>query len=171
MRMPQARFRHLFSGAVLFLGLLLAGGCRAKDGPHTVPVTGTVTFKGQPVDAALVSFSPKTTGVRSAVARTDARGRFQLMTIFPADGAMPGSYVVTISKTDADKAPPPAVDSSFEAAMERSKKAPAQSMTSPVTVAASKNFLPAKYADPATSDLAAEVKPQGANQFTFELAE
>lgn len=171
MRTPRVRSHPVFFRVVLCLGLLLAGGCRAKHGPHTVPVTGTVTFKGQPVDAAFVAFSPKTPGIRSAVARTDARGRFQLMTIFPADGAMPGSYAVTISKTDADNAPLPAEDLSFEATMERSMKAPPRNLAAPPTPAPFKTLLPAKYADSATSNLAAEVKSQGVNQFTFDLAE
>jgi len=165
--------KRLVRGAVVIsvlAGLVMGWGCRRGDGPHTVPATGMVTFKGQPVEGALISFSPKTAELRSAIGTTNSAGRFQMMTLYPGDGAMPGSYTVTISKplgiTDA-----PPKDESVEAKVERSKKAVPFNVLDPATRPEPVSLLPAKYKDPATSGFTAEVKEQGSNEFTFALTE
>jgi hypothetical protein len=69
-------------------------------------VSGTVTQKGKPVEGATVSFSRGTgdlTKGELAIGKTDANGRYELMTHFgsqtaSASGAVPGDYKVTISK-------------------------------------------------------------------------
>jgi len=161
-------------GVVVAVLLGFGPGCggRATDAPKTVPVTGTVTFKGQPLEGATVAFSPKTTGLRSAIGTTDAAGHFKLTTLYPADGAMPGSYTVAISKTEGGAAPAPNVDTSVEATIERSKKAAMEGKMGPgVRKGASKDLLPAKYKTANTSGLTAEVKAQGGNDVTFDLTE
>lgn len=160
------RKRLVLAGAVLLIVGVVAGpGCR-RDRLNTVLATGTVTFRGKPVEAAMVAFSPKTEGIRSAVGITDSQGRFQLMTLYSGDGAMPGAYTVTIVKTGPPVAP---IDTSFQAAVEREQKA-SRAANAEATVDP-KTLLPAKYRDAQTSGLTAEVKPQGGNQFTFELTE
>lgn len=66
-----------------------------------VPVEGTVTHRGKAVAGATVVFVPATAATRAAVGTTDAAGRFSLTTKDPGDGAAPGPYLITISKTEA----------------------------------------------------------------------
>jgi len=85
--------------AVFFLSGL---GCGKPSELKTVDVTGTVTYNGQPVDAATVSFvDPKPDG-KSATATTDAQGKFKLQTFLGGtkmqSGAVPGDYVATVTK-------------------------------------------------------------------------
>ena len=141
-------------GAECFAVLVLAIGCRGGDAKlGTTPVSGTVRFKGEPVADAVVNFLPKSSGVRGAVGRTDASGRFELTTLARNDGAMPGSYDVVISKQEgapADSKPTGLPDTG-----------PPQA----------KDLLPIKYKSASTSGLTAEVKSRGANKFDFDLQE
>lgn len=128
-------------------------------GPKLVRVTGTVTFKGQTVQGALVTFSPTgAAGRRAAVGTTDASGRFNLTTINPGDGAMPGTYAVGISKTEA-----PQVAAGPE------KFDPTQ--VGGTKDVPSKDLLPSKYKTASGSGLTAEVQDRGPNDFKFELKE
>jgi hypothetical protein len=116
-------------------------GCTQSD---TVPVTGVVTFNGQPADQAEVMFNPKTGRIATGV--TDGNGRFTLSTAKPNDGALPGEYIVTLGEYyPADKPPkmPP----------------PGQPLPS---------RFPAKYGDPATSPLTATVERGKKNDFQFD---
>ena len=77
------------SGSLLLLGaLLLAGvtGCGASS--DLAKVSGVVTYKGQPVEGAVVAFHCNTASV-PATGTTDASGRFTLTTLTPGDGAVP----------------------------------------------------------------------------------
>jgi len=153
----------------------LAGlvGCpRGKPGLKTVAVTGTVTLDGQPVDGASVAFSPKAPDGKAAVGLTDSSGKFTLKTDGTTEGALPGSYTVTVSKTSggsADSAAmqPPSGQMSAEETAAMAKKA--EEMMRGGGAVEAKDLLPAKYKSPATSGLTAEVKKGGENNFTFEL--
>ena len=72
----------------------------------TVPVSGTVTLDGQAVADVAVTFKPRASGGRAAVGVTAANGKFTLTTLQSGDGALPGSYAVTLTKFAADKATP-----------------------------------------------------------------
>ena len=76
---------------------LLLTACGPAPLP-THPVSGTVTKKGQPVAGAAVTFVPDSADGRSAVGVTDANGAFKLTTQEQDDGAMLGSYKVTVAK-------------------------------------------------------------------------
>jgi len=76
--------------AILLTALALAG-C----GSGLVPVEGTVLLDGQPLADAQVLFLPKSGG-RPAAGKTDAQGKFKLMTDRPDDGAQPGEYEVGV---------------------------------------------------------------------------
>lgn len=89
----------------LALGLLLVAGC-APDGPAlpTVPVTGKVTYKGEPVEGAMVGFiSTQTIDGKAANGVTKADGTYTLETyLTPTNkpqGALPGDYRIMITKT------------------------------------------------------------------------
>lgn len=91
---PLDRSLALAAGLAVF-GLVLPG-CGPKY-PETIPVAGTVTLDGRPVSGAAVVFTPE--AGEAATATTDASGRFSLSTFRLGDGALPGDYRVTVSKT------------------------------------------------------------------------
>ena len=88
--------------AALLLAPLL--GCSGAHG--TASVSGTVLYKGQPVEGATVIFHPKgeTPTAKPAQGKTDSGGHFSLAIYFgPGDqpsGALPGDYSVTVTKID-----------------------------------------------------------------------
>ncbi len=150
---------------VVGLGLLL--GCNAgSDSLDTIAVSGVVTLKGSPVEGASVTFVPAGSG-QSAVGLTDSAGKYALTTLTSGDGALPGQYKVIVTKyegaTDAGggstAAPLPNGDmpDSYGGAAPDAEPA--------------KNLLPAKYASPDTSGLAAEVKAGSPSTHDFALEE
>jgi hypothetical protein len=144
----------------VFTGLVLAmcvtAGCsqerdkwRAKR-PRTYRVSGVVTTKGQPVDAALVTFWPAD-GSAAAVSRTDEAGRFSLRTFDPDDGAVAGIHRVLVEKV---------TEQLFE------PKEPDGPIPAPVLT----HHLPEVYRDRERSPLTATVSATGKNDFPFELS-
>jgi len=91
--------------------LLAVAGCGPKT-PETVPVTGLVTQGGMPVEGATVTFTRGSGGLaegETAIGKTDANGRYELITHFgpqtSAHGVVLGEYEVIISK----HVPPPGI--------------------------------------------------------------
>lgn len=133
-------------------------GC-GPSGIAVVPVKGSVVFEKQPVEGALVVFTPLAEG-RSTAGTTDAKGGFFMITPgAKKSGCVPGKYKVSIVK-----------------------KTMVDSKGTPVVIAPEmyggnhilpdynfKSFLPKKYDDPETSGLIAEVKRRGKNRFEFVL--
>jgi hypothetical protein len=79
-------------GIILALAAM-AGGC--GDGhPKRVRVAGTLTIDGKPIPNAELRLIP--TQGRPALATTDPSGGFKLGTFKPGDGAVPGTYKVTV---------------------------------------------------------------------------
>ena len=78
---------------------VLAAGC-GDALPETVPVAGKVTYTGEPLTSGTVTFHPQEIpdGLprRPATGTLDAQGQFQLSTFRPGDGAVPGTYRVTV---------------------------------------------------------------------------
>ena len=120
-------------------------GCGGVDRPATTSAGGTVTYQGQPVEGAQVMFAPR--DARVATATTDSRGRFQLATFAPGDGAVVGEHQVTVSK--------------------HKKKNPHD--TSPYAETIS--VLPPRYQRAAQSGLTAKITAEGPNDFPLELVE
>src|SRR4051812_21998264 len=74
-------------------------GCGAGDVIKVKPVTGKVTYKGEPLKGALVMFRPKSGGGRVASGYTRDDGTFVVATSGAVrGGAMSGEYDVLISK-------------------------------------------------------------------------
>jgi len=129
--------------SVWIWGILTAVfGCGSRN-PATVPVTGTVTFNGTPVEGANVSFFGQQG--RPAAGVSDGQGRFRLMTFAPGDGALPGEYEVVVTKTEA----------------------PSEDPNRPYPPV--RSLLPERYGNRASSGLRASVRPDEKNDFTFEL--
>ncbi|MCS6975695.1 MAG: carboxypeptidase-like regulatory domain-containing protein [Gemmatales bacterium] len=84
---------------VLSSALLLAAGCgpRGGVGGKPVPSGGTVTLDGQPVEGVIITFVPTGAGQpASGVSGPD--GSFRLTTRNTGDGAIPGTYKVTVKR-------------------------------------------------------------------------
>ncbi len=150
--------RMLSASLVVILGMGLAG-CQSRptdpNRPKTVPVSGVVTYKGQPVEGATVTFV-STAGKHGAVGTTDAAGQFALTTFAPKDGAVPGTYQVAIQKTVLEGAPP-------EGATGKGGEEP--------PAGTPKDLLPAKYKDASKSGLTVEVKEPGVKDLKFDLTD
>ncbi len=150
----MVRSRWGWSGGLLALLVLI--GCSSGDGdrPRRVPVTGKVVYQGKPVEGAHVTFVPQTQGQSPAFGTTDAAGAFKLSTFDVDDGAQPGAYTVTISKTVTEGGPASSEPVNTGAPPPSSKTT---------------DLLPPTYKTPATSGLSATVKEGAPNEFSFEL--
>ena len=94
-------YHHFFSTIVLLVLIPFIAGCGGSSGPKTYRVEGTVTHNGAPVEWASVAFQPDDSTGTSAGGRTDASGKYTLMASFGGEGTTPGTYTVTLSKTEA----------------------------------------------------------------------
>lgn len=149
-------------GAVWVLAcsaVLSSGGCsqsHAHPGGEGRPVSGTVTYQGQPVAGATVTFKSP---LHSAVGQTDSEGKFKLVAAGRGDSVPLGNYTVTVEKLSQ-----PVI---VEAKGDEQYKIPDPNAARP---SPPQDLLPVKYkAD--TSGLAAEVKADGANEFKFALTD
>lgn len=150
------------------LALTCCLGC-GGDGPATHPVSGVVTLDGTPVEGATVTFHPAGSEGRSATGTTDASGKYELSTMARGDGAMLGSYRVTIAKYETpdgsvvqsdDDAPGGELS---EEEFEELYEEPDDEANPP-----SENVLPPQYANPTNSGFEAEVVA-GENTHDFAL--
>lgn len=139
---------------VLLLGinfsvLVCCLGC-GSSAPHTIPVSGTVTFDGKPLSKGTISFIPagdKTEFGRPATGNIDPQGNYTLSTFKPGDGAVPGKYQVAV------------VSIANEPSPEEMAEKGAQITST----------IPAGYNSPMTSGLRATVEAGGAMTLDFEL--
>ncbi|MFO0823745.1 MAG: carboxypeptidase-like regulatory domain-containing protein [Gemmataceae bacterium] len=130
-----------FSGVVLLLAVL--AGCAANNGRQ--PVSGTVTYRGEPLNNATVQFFAVEGPPGPLCGALITSGQFNI----PAEhGLEPGTYKVSISM------PVPGGEQTPE------EKAAGAS-------AKAKEGLPAKYNS--ATELRAEVKSGPANKFDFKL--
>lgn len=157
----MTRALHGLVALVLGVSLVTAGcsGQQGADRPATYAVTGIVTHNGKPVEGAMVKFE-LADGSRSAVGKTDASGKYTLTTFGSDDGALPGSYKVSIVQYET----PPITPAKSEAEYVPPEMLPASAKPAPP-----RNLLPSKYADVKSSNLTATVTENGENKFDFNL--
>ena len=92
--------------AVVSLALAGCGGGHSKpELSATLPVRGTVTYKGQPMTGGTVKFVPEDTG-REAQAAIGPDGAFVLSTFKEGDGAIAGLHLVAVTGASASGAVP-----------------------------------------------------------------
>lgn len=158
-----ARLAVVLTG-VAAAAIVLGGACnRGTNKPKTYPVTGTVTLNGQPVAGATVNFTPKEpaapgqSGPQAASAVTDEQGKYQIGTFAKGDGALPGEYLVSVTKYEGGG---PTGDSGSE----EEYRPPVPGEEPPVP----KNVLPPQYANPNTSGLSVKVEAK-ANTYDITL--
>jgi hypothetical protein len=165
--------RGLFACIVGSLAWAIAFGCSKAPKLPTVPVSGTVTLDGQPLDGANVAFSPVDLDGKPANATTDSQGAFRLKTYIgasfgQADGALPGEYTVMVSKYEAQSGTAPTSDEieARQTAMQEAQKTGKPLEQIPTQP---KLLTPEKYCNPKDSGLKATVKSSDNTPFTFDL--
>jgi len=143
--------RNLSLLVAIFTAVALIAGC-GGTGLHTIVVTGTVTFDGEPLEGAAITFTPRGEG-HPAFGITDANGRYTLQTMLgnPDAGTTPGDYEVAITK--------------FEATPPRTEEEDALGLPPP----SPRSLIPVRYGSTGTSGLAATVRQGEANVFNFDL--
>jgi hypothetical protein len=125
-------------------------GCSSRPArPPTYPVSGTVTWKGRPVEAARIVFVPIAAGTEAASGVTDASGKYQLTTFVAGDGAQAGEYRVKVSKYDMKKATTDEKKAYMTFEEEQKLVFTGDELPTPPA----KNLLPKKFEDDATSGL------------------
>jgi len=161
-RISPRFFARLTCGLLSF-ALFAILGC-ADDGlGKRYPVSGTVTYKGEPLAKGTISFY--STSGAGAEARgafgTITNGKYTLSTQGESDGAFPGDYVVGVSSKEVDlsQAEKNVVKGgSFrqDDVMKANKSA--------------KSLIPKKYEVPETGGLKAKVEAKS-NRFDFDLTD
>lgn len=150
--------------ALAGLALGVSQGCsRGKQGdPNGREVTGKVTYQGNPIDGAFVTFTSPSV---SAFGQTDAEGKYKL-TVSTGNRIPLGAYQVSIVKKEQPSAPAGAADFDPE---HPEAYVPADPNAPPPPEP--KDLLPAKYAKAAESSLSATVTADGKNEFDFALTD
>lgn len=104
------KFLHSVQSVGMLIVVALVTGCNFESPRLPVfPVTGKVTYKGQPADGAQVVLFPVNPDIAAEIApsaRVQKDGSFAITAYDPGDGAPEGDYVVTVSwrKVVKDKA-------------------------------------------------------------------
>lgn len=150
----RMRFRVYVTGicvSTLLATSFCGCGSGVKNRPKLAKVRGVVTYKGEPVTDAAVSFMMDG-APRAAAGRTDDEGRFQLTTFDTNDGAPIGTHKVTVAKVAAAPSVPMSVK---DLAEKGAPKAP-------------KGAIPLKYADPQKTPLQYTIE-EGSNEKEIEL--
>jgi hypothetical protein len=136
--------------------LLALWGCGGGDKLPRQAISGKVTLDGQPLDSALITFTPAGAGDAASTsgATQVSGGAFSI----PRDeGLIPGNYRVSISVTR-------------EVAVKPSRKTETDSVTGeviPPRTSALMETLPVRYNS--QSELKADVTQGGPNDLTFAL--
>ncbi len=136
---------------------IVLAGC-GGGGAKLFPATGTVIYKNQPVEGAVVSFRCEAAN-KTATGTTDAQGRFDLTTYQGGKGAVAGKHKVIVTKMSA-----PSGGAAGATSMEDAFKKPS-------AAAQAKSLLPPKYGDAARPLLEYTVSPDAANDFKIELTD
>jgi len=139
---------------LLICCLFVISGCGNKL--KTYKVTGTVTYKGEPVNDASVTFSPKVEGKGDvAFSYTNDKGVYVLQTPQgkPGGGTTPGEYLVLISKAELVNVGQTGVDSTGNALFNQKVNL----------------LLPPKYSGNESPFSATVTKDSRKNVFNFDL--
>jgi hypothetical protein len=154
-RTRAARAIKALSAAVLLLG-----GCGDQTGiSKRYPVTGNVTYNGKPLAKGNINFIPTSNAPtdRAATAPIE-NGRYTLTTATENDGALPGTYDVTITSSEADLTQVKANMKGGSGHQDDVLRATQNA----------KSLIPEKYGFPDKSGLKAEVKARS-NTLDFAL--
>lgn len=149
-------YRRVITIAVVGVFCAVVVGC--GGGPDLGSVEGTVTYNGDPVEGATVTFKPEEGPL--ATGTTDSGGKFTLTTA-GEEGAVLGKHAVYITKSAGGGGDAASMTPEDMKKMQEEGKAPE-----------AKSAIPQKYASPKTSELTAEVTTDASkNKFDFTLTD
>ncbi len=94
-RFHAAALRHRIAFGVALMSALAATGC-GSSGPTMGRVSGTVTYRGKPLEKGTVTFI-STDGERPNAIGSIAAGSYTLQTAETGDGAVVGEYKIAVS--------------------------------------------------------------------------
>lgn len=155
--MNQQHRRFFLVACAVLSGIGVVSGCARGprlNRPATHPVSGRITWKGEPLVGATVAFLPEA-GTHGAFGRTDSSGGYTLTTFVGDDGAVAGDYLVTVIKME---------EVAGGAASSAADYVPPDAVLPPP-----KNVLPQRYASVGSSGLKATVAAGAENRFDFAL--
>jgi len=94
---PNNRYRYTIQGlmVVVVCAALVFAWVDWASRPTPFPVSGTVSFGGQPLASGKIVFAPSTSTGVQATGQLVA-GKYSLTTFAAGDGAIPGTYSVAI---------------------------------------------------------------------------
>jgi len=152
---------------LLVLGVPSLGCQRRSRGniPQTAPVSGIVLLDGQPVEGAMVVFVPTQSPGYGAYAMTDSSGRFQLKSSEEVSGAVPGNYLVQVTKLVTSTGGAQFI---VKEDVEHAQAAGGGSVSPEASV--TKNVLPEKYSNAKTSGVEVTVPTGGLDNVEIKLS-
>ena len=150
---------NLYRLILLAPAVCLLGCGDSVDPGRGVPVSGTVTMDGKPLEGASVSFLNETF---TGYGRTDAQGKYRLV-----QGALPGKNKVVISKVEGGAAPAAMTDA--ESGMDAGQFEAAAMGSGEAGIEPPKDLVPAEYSNPASTKLTFEVPGAGADGVDFNI--
>jgi hypothetical protein len=169
--MANTRFARAVAIVIGGLGLLLAWGCGDDGLPRRYRVYGEVTYNGKPLPRGTVNFIPEG-GEGRAASGPIKEGSYDLTTLNPGDGAIPGAYRVTIAAVEGTEESKrivtrtPGAPDSYDQPYYGPPSGPQIGRANK----AAKRLVPAKYNNPETSGLTAKVEER-ATRVDFTLAD
>jgi hypothetical protein len=132
--------------ATAFMALaLVSSGCGAKS--TKLPVSGTITWKGKPLETGMIKFVPKGGATKTEAVAVITQGKYAVP---KENGLDPGPYTIFISSPDPKSQQGPA------------DAAPGERGGYPAV-----ERIPAKYNT--KGEVAVEVKYGDKNEFTFTI--
>ncbi|WP_152049567.1 hypothetical protein [Tautonia marina] len=158
---PLTLIRRITPLAVIFTGMMIVVGCSDGTGlPKRYPVSGNVTYNGQPVETGTITFAPVDPDSRAA-SGTISGGSYYLTTAIDGDGALPGEYRVSITSRDVN----------YDAAMSGVQGGSPKQDDVAKAFAEAKDLVPAKYSLPDTSGLTYTVESGSNRNVDFDLTD
>jgi len=163
-----------FTSILLGLSVLVFTGCSNPDA-RFAKVEGTVTYNGEAIEGASVTFTPVDTAGEAASGLTNASGRFTLTTAGAQNagsGAVPAEYTVLISKnlttqvTDPDELAEQRGEITYDDLQQR-----LSAKGGSTTTISHQQMLPEKYGNPGMTPLRVTVNQGKNTPFDFELTD
>ena len=149
--------RSLSLQLLVSLCAVMMTGCGGGGSPgRGVPVSGTITMGGTPLEGANVSFL---NGTFAGFARTDAAGKYRLV-----QGALPGTNKIVITKIEGEAEVVLDPESGMDAGqMEAAAMGTSEEVEKPI------NLVPDEYGDPNKTKLTFDVPSGGADGVDFSI--
>lgn len=154
------RFSMLISSLAVW-GILAGCGGSSRDVPETVPVAGTITLDGRPLEGAEVRF------VKDGFAGVGVTGPDGTYELSP--GAVPGMNEVTVSKIEGEGMSTDPEEGMDAGQMEAATTYDPALAGTPGAQGPPQETLPSRYSVPGESELEFDVPADGTEQADFPL--